>query len=219
MKSQNTGTYTLYFIQKSRKLHLHCNKVNWEAITKFYIPVLHSKPQCKYFNGLFLNLWRLNVLRSCWFILCIFVIFFFDLFYFVGLFSFLCCAALFLFRLQWRWLFPSIFLAFFDCDCLRNQLVKRILDVDQTVHAFNKPSDLLLGQNAQTSVPVFRPPSLLLFRDFFGDANHETSLHFNDLVLSVLRNHFVALWWWKRIRSSGIFLIIFSMFCFTAKAL
>ena len=76
---------------------------------------------------------------------------------------------------------------------LLNEQVQRLLDVAQLEYGAYERVNLGRGQYAESSPPLLTESSLLLEAHFLSNAYHETSLHFNDLILPILSYHLIAL--------------------------
>jgi len=62
--------------------------------------------------------------------------------------------------------------------------------------AICKLSDLYIVEYADSAGPPGAFPSTLLLRDLLSHAHHHAGLHLDDLIMSVLEDHLVALSGW-----------------------
>ena len=76
---------------------------------------------------------------------------------------------------------------------LLDEQVQRLLDVAQLEYGAYERVNLGRGQDAESSPPLLSESTLLLEAHFLSNAYHETGLHLNDLVLSILGDHLIAL--------------------------
>jgi len=93
-----------------------------------------------------------------------------------------------------------------------------MLDIDQGMHTRNQPLNLNISQNAQCAIPFVTPTPSLLLGDFFGNADHETGLDFDDLVLLVLGDNFITTSSWTRYAKTLLNIAQFLRFLLQARS-